>query len=183
MQFFDYKKCSYLTSLFDESLLPCQANKPVLAHAIWSMTKDSQTEVNISERAHYVLDGGALLHRVIWSCGVSFDTICSPYAQYIGRRYPRATIIFDGYKDGPSTNDCTHMRRHECGPVVLFEPSMILSLKKKLFLSNKENKQKFINLLAETIECKVILLFMQLMMMMYSLLKLQSLRLELFLPC
>ena len=95
-----------------------------------------------------------MLHRVIWPRGVSFDTICSLYVQYIERRYPRATIVFDGYKNEPSTKDCTHMRRHECSPVVLFELSMIPSLKKELFLSNKENKQKFVNLLAETLERK-----------------------------
>ena len=40
-QCFEYEMCSYPTSLFDESLLPRKASKPVLADAIWSMTKDS----------------------------------------------------------------------------------------------------------------------------------------------
>lgn len=151
-QFFEYEMCSYPTSLFDESLLPRKANKPVLSQAIWSLTEESQKDVNISDNVHYVLDGGALLHRVIWPPGVSYDIICSMYVQYLDRRYPRATIVFDGYSSGPTTKDCTHMRRHECGPEVLFEPSMVLSLKKDVFLSNKENKQKFINLLADTLE-------------------------------
>lgn len=150
--FFEYEMCSYPTSLFDATLLPRKANKPVLSEAIWSLTKDSQKEVNISDTAHYVVDGGALLHRVIWPLGVSYDTICSLYVQYIKRRYPRATIVFDGYESGPTTKDCTHTRRHECGPEVLFESSMVLTLKKDVFLSNKENKQKFIKLLADTLE-------------------------------
>lgn len=152
-QFFAYEMSSYPTSLFDQSLLPRKANKPVLSQAIWSLIENSQKDTSISDNVHYVLDGGALLHRVVWPPGVSYDSICSLYVQYLDRRYPQATIVFDGYDSNtPSTKDCTHMRRHECGPKVLFEPSMILSLKKDVFLSNKENKQKFINQLADTLE-------------------------------
>lgn len=154
-RFFEYEMSSYPTSLFDNSLLPRKANKPVLAEAIWSMVNDSQAGANVAgESAYYVLDGGALLHRVPWPRGVSYETICSLYVQYIERRYPRATIVFDGYDDEPSTKDCTHQRRHECGPAVLFDSTMIITLKKEIFLSNKTNKQKFINLLAATLERK-----------------------------
>ena len=50
--------------------------------------------------------------------------------------------------DGSSTKDCTHQKRHELGPAVLFNPNLILTLKEQ-FLSNKANKQKFITLLSE----------------------------------
>ena len=148
-QFFEYEMCSYPPSLFDASLLPRKANKPVLADAIWSLTKESQT-AGPSGSVHFVLDGGALLHRVIWPRGSTYHAICPLYIQYIQRRYPQATIVFDGYEDGPSTKDCTHQRRgNACGPAVLFEPDMVLTLKKEEFLFNKANKQRFIQLLSE----------------------------------
>ncbi|CAH3166903.1 unnamed protein product, partial [Porites lobata] len=38
---------------------------------------------------------------------------------YVRHRYPRATIVFDGYDNGPTTKDCTHQQRgHGCGPAI-----------------------------------------------------------------
>ena len=55
-QFFEYEMCSFPASLFDASLLPLKANKPVLADAIWSaMTKESQTANDPGRSAYLVL--------------------------------------------------------------------------------------------------------------------------------
>ncbi|XP_073253317.1 uncharacterized protein [Porites lutea] len=152
-QFFEYEMSSFPASLFDASLLPLKANKPVLADAIWSMTKESQTANDPGGSAYFVTDGGALLHRVVWPRGVTYNAICLLYIQYVRRTYPRATIVFDGYDNGPTTKDCTHQRRgHGCGLAVLFYPDMLVTLKKDEFLSNQVNKQKFINLLSENLE-------------------------------
>ena len=132
---------------------PLKANKPVLADAIWSMTKESQTANDPGGSAYFVIDGGALLRRVVWPHGVTHNAICLLYIQYMRRRYPTATIVFDAYDNGPTAKDCTHQRRgHGCGPAVLFDPDMLVTLKKDEFLSNQVNKQKFINLLSENLE-------------------------------
>ena len=80
--------------------------------------------------------------------GQSFDLLL------LWLRCLRFTIyLFDGYDNGPTTKDCTHQRRgHGCGPAVLFDPDMLVTLKKDEFLSNQVNKQKFINLLSENLE-------------------------------
>jgi hypothetical protein len=146
--FFEYEMSSYPAALFDTSLLLRKADKPALADALWKMTEIVQTPC--LREAHYVLDGGALIHRVIWPRGTTYDDVCSLYVQYIQRRYGSPTVVFDGYGNGPSTKDCTHQRRGSSGsPPVLFQSDMIVSLKKKDFLANEENKQKFINLLSE----------------------------------
>ena len=106
-QFFEYEMCSFLASLFDASLLPLKANKPVLADAIWSMTKESQTANDQSGSTYFVIDGKALLHRVVWPRGLTYNAICLLYIPYVQRRYPRATIVFDGYDDGPTTKTKT----------------------------------------------------------------------------
>ena len=106
-QFFEYEMCSFLASLFDASLLPLKANKPVLADAIWSMTKECQTANDPGGSAYFVIDGGALLHRVVWPRGLTYNAICLLYIPYVQRRYPRATIVFDGYDDGPTTKTKT----------------------------------------------------------------------------
>ena len=56
--------------------------------------------------------------------------------------------------DNPSTKNCAHMRRSggTIGVTVHFISSMALQSKKKEFLSNKHNKQRFIDLLSQRLE-------------------------------
>ena len=131
--------CSFPASLFHASLLPLKANKPVLADAIWSMTEKSQPTNDQGQTAYFVIDGGALPHRVVWPRGLTCNAICLLDIQYMQCRYPSATIVLDGYNDGPSRKDCTHQRRgHSSGQAVLFKPDMICTLKKDNFLSHAE---------------------------------------------
>ena len=66
------------------------------------------------------------------------------------KHYGQAVVVFDGYEAGPSTKDSTHQCRTRCeGRKVTFNLSMKLQLKKDDFLSNKENKQRFLGLLGE----------------------------------
>ena len=91
-----------------------------------------------------------MIHRVIWPHGLTYDAICDMYIRYVEGRYGKATVVFDGYTYGPSTKECTHQRRTTaCAPAVLFDCDMLIPLKKNEFLSNQENKQRFINLLAD----------------------------------
>ena len=90
-QCFECEMCSFPASLFDASLLPLKANKPVLADAIWPMTKESQTANDPGGSAYFVIDGGALLHRAVWPRGLTYNAICFLYIQCEQRRYPRAT--------------------------------------------------------------------------------------------
>jgi len=60
---FKYELCSYPAALFETtSFVPRQADKPVLADALWNEVNPEQ----ISEPSQplYVLDGGALFHRI-----------------------------------------------------------------------------------------------------------------------
>ena len=62
--------------------------------------------------------------------------------------------MFDGYGSNPSTKDETHERRtgSEMGVDVHFTDDMILKMRKKPFLANTKNKQKFINSLSLQME-------------------------------
>ena len=141
----------YPPALFDTSLLPRKANKPALAATIWTDVKNTSTEV--TGNVHFVLDGGALIHRVSWPRSFTYDAIYSVYVQYVIQRYGKATVVFDGYQNGPSTKDCTHQRRTSLStPTVAFDSSMVAKVKKEEFLANKVNKQKFILHLGERLQ-------------------------------
>ena len=76
------------------------------------------------------------------------------YVSYVMKHYGSAIVVFDGYKSGPSTKDITHLRRSKgcIGISIQFEESMIPPIKKTHFLTNSENKQRFIILLGSKLE-------------------------------
>ena len=120
---------------------------PSLAEALWKVVEKVNGQ-ELSSDVHYVLDGGALLQRVPWSKGETFEAICERYVEYVSRRYGKAMIVFDGYESGPGIKDVTHRRRgHGAGPSVVLTPQTVVSLRKKDFLANKANKQRFLSLL------------------------------------
>ena len=57
----------------------------------------------------HILDRGSLIQRKPWTYGASFSSICNLYAEFISSKY--TTVVFDGYLNGPTTKDCTHLRR------------------------------------------------------------------------
>ena len=61
------------------------------------------------------------------------------------------TVVFDGYASGPCTKDVAHFRRSRgnTGENVKFSSNTPFKMKKEVFLSNTQNKQKFICLLGE----------------------------------
>ena len=151
-ELFKFEMCGFPPALFESTFLPRQTNKPALANAIWERTKELQTS-QPSADVNYVIDGGSLLHHLPWPRDSTYDTVFSLGVQYITRKYGQATIVFDGYEDGPSTKDCTHLRRAGAGsPTIKFEGHMVMSSKKQDFLANKTNKQRFINMFANKLQ-------------------------------
>ena len=87
-----------------------QANEPALTDTIWSkLTPEVASEtVPRDPDIQYVLDGGALLHRVWPSVGsATFRDLCGLYCHYVTKKYNRATVLFDRYSDNLLTNQMT----------------------------------------------------------------------------
>ena len=66
-----YELCNYPPALFESPNFLQQAQKFILADKLWSLTSTSSPEINAPNynAAQYVLDGGALLHRISWMKG------------------------------------------------------------------------------------------------------------------
>lgn len=155
---FQYELCSYPTSLFDAKLLMRLADKADPQNGLLKKVPACVIK-ECPLRAAYVIDGGAMLQRLPWPKSTSYANICQLYVQYIRKHFHNAhiVIVFDGYDSGPSTKDETHQRRtgNDMGVDVAFTPNMLLKMKKKSFLDNPRNKQKFIRLLASELEKEV----------------------------
>lgn len=150
-EIFQYELCTYPSALFESRGVMRKANKSSLATALWSPSMAADLSV---ENSVYVLDGGALLHRIPWTMGTTWEDICNTYTRYVTGKYDKAVVVFDGYSDAPSTKDCAHSSRTggSVGVPVHCSKQLTLQIKKEEFLSNKENKQRFIYMLAEKLE-------------------------------
>lgn len=153
---FGYELCGYPPALFEKRNVLLKANKPALANAIWDkvggISKDEEKRIEAGKPS-YVLDGGALLHRIPWDTGKTYKDICESYVSHV-KKYGTPVIVFDGYQSGPTPKDGTQARRTgvKSAPSVQFDENMPLQMKKDEFLANKENKQRFIHLLGEHLE-------------------------------
>ena len=114
---------------------------------------------SVPENVRFVLDGGALLHRIPWARGSTFGCILKSYTDFVAKNYGAAVIVFDGYEKF-STKDMTHRRRSKGkkGVSVSFTQDMSLTVTKDIFLNDPTNKQCFIQMLGEKLAnegCKV----------------------------
>ena len=146
--YFEYELTSIPTSLFKDGFMR-KSQKSQLAKAL-------QTGVEPCVRnteAMYVLDGGALLHRVKWQKKATYKEIAMQYVRYVRTRYGDCSIVFDGYEQGPSTKDHEHKQRtgKTCEDIQLSETIKAHS-DQQTFLSNEKNKSQFIKLLCESLE-------------------------------
>lgn len=151
---FTYELSAYPTALFDHNLLMRLPDKASLQSGL--VDKVPSCLVNqCPDDVVYVLDGGALLQRLPWPNQTTYANLSSLYVQYILRHYGHAVVIFDGYGSGPSTKDETHQRRSSAktiGAEIDFKPEMQLTMKKKAFLANPRNKQKFLYFIGSELE-------------------------------
>ena len=97
-----------------------------------------------------IIDGGALLHQVSWS-GSTFQEVINEYGRYVPSKYKICQRVFDGYKSKPTRNH-EHSRREAynppCATVFVKENINVLHSREE-FLSNSNNKQQLIKLLAK----------------------------------
>lgn len=93
-----------------------------------------------------------MLHKVVWQPNKTFGEIYDQYDQYLSSHYGRRSyIIFVGYENRLTSKACEQNRRVgsiSCADI-LFDDKMIPSVSQPKFLSNRQNKTKFIACLSK----------------------------------
>ena len=89
-----FELCSYPPAIFEARHVKMPANKPALADAIWALIP--RDVVGSTGQSQYVLNGGSLVHRILWQRGTTYNDICRQYTKYVTRKYGHAFIVFDG---------------------------------------------------------------------------------------
>ena len=124
--------------------------------------KAAVTDIVWNDDTHqYIIDGGSLLHRISWGKNKTYGEIACSYSRFVLSTYGKSIVVFDGYKDGPSTKDMTHMRRSEkCSQrLIVFTENTKFTVSKEDFLSNLSNKDQFLLLMGGKLKqegCEVI---------------------------
>ena len=128
LEVFSYELCAYPAALFESPVLPRLPNKASLSDYLWTLLdKDVHVQAfQFHDNTEFVMDGGALLHKIPWQKSVTYHELCQIYYSYIAKNYgTKVTVVFDGYQSGPGTKDATHLRHgaKHCQNI-LFESEM-----------------------------------------------------------
>ena len=79
---------------------------------------------------------------------IHINAIAESYADFTVRHYEQATVVFDGYGEGPSIKDNTNQRRGKNLHLLLVSQQKQFSGKKEDFLSRDKNKADMIALIS-----------------------------------
>ena len=142
-----YELAQQPPALFDKGYMR-KTNKSILAaHLKSKVTKYSE----IPPDPWYVVDGGHLLHTVVWPKDATYQQVCQAYIDYVIRHYGHKSVIcFDGY-DKLSTKDSEQQRRAKQmkSAVIAFERSMKVTTAQRVFLQNRKNKSRLIKFITD----------------------------------
>ncbi|GBO26604.1 hypothetical protein AVEN_215673-1 [Araneus ventricosus] len=132
-------------SLFDEGGL--RKTRKSIFYYLFS----TETDVHFTS-ACYVVDGGFLLHRVLWQAKESFSFILKKYVDYAKKHFNEgASIVFYGYPENAekSTKSVERIRwkKKQIADDVMFDELMSATMSLVKFLLNDKNKQSLIKML------------------------------------
>ncbi|GBM05484.1 hypothetical protein AVEN_52950-1 [Araneus ventricosus] len=105
--------------------------------------------VGNTDNLYFVLDGGSLIHRVVWPKQETFGDVYITCMSYIKRHYgDEVTIVSDGYTESSvNSKDIERQRRRikRNTREIIFNESTVLLDPQRQFLSNLANKEFFIS--------------------------------------
>jgi hypothetical protein len=115
-------------------------------------TLDNKEQIELPQR--HVIDGGCLLHRVVWGQTGSYLDIVNRYINFVKAHYgTNCTVVFDGYDNGPSIKDHEHVRRNKnSSPDIDVVEHNPVYKNQSTFFVNVNNKIAFVKLLS----CKLL---------------------------
>jgi len=141
-------------ALFEKGMMRKNV-KSVLAHLLLKPVTATETA---DPGSHFVIDGGHLLHSVLWPENCTFGVVCNSYVDYVCRKYgTNITVVFDGYNNTSlSTKALEQTRRASriLSPDIVVSLDMPVAVKQKAFLNNRNNKAQLIRFLRNAFEQK-----------------------------
>ena len=117
-------------------------DKPSLRKALVTDEESNKLDLTSGQNNDsYVMDRGALLHRVFWVKGPNVKKIVKRYVQYVRKHYGKCYIVFDGC-ESTSTKSIEQKQRGKCFqkyPDVDVTEDIIVPFTQEKFISNTNN--------------------------------------------
>lgn len=145
-KYFEYELAPYPLTLFDDIGM-----RKTQKSAIYDCFQTINVDIN-NTNSTYIIDGGFLLHRVVWDSEETFNVILDKYVQYVRRHFgSRVTVVFDGYDDYTRNIKAAEQRRRNAASStssdIIFDESMTVPTSQQKFFANNHNKSRFISML------------------------------------
>ncbi|GBM99330.1 hypothetical protein AVEN_256553-1 [Araneus ventricosus] len=107
-----------------------------------------ERSVGNTDNLYFVLDGGSLIHRVVWPKQETLsDVVNTTHMSYIKRHYDNeVTVVFDGYTESSVNTKVIERERRRMKRTsreIIFNESTVLLDPQRQFLSNRANKEHF----------------------------------------
>ncbi|GBM83801.1 hypothetical protein AVEN_134509-1 [Araneus ventricosus] len=109
----------------------------------------SELLVGNTDNLYFVLDGGSLIHHVVWPKRETFGDVCTTYMTYIKRHYgDEVTVVSDEYTESSVNTKVLERQRRRMKRTsreIIFNECTVLFDPQRQFLSNLANKEFFIS--------------------------------------
>ncbi|CAH1110229.1 unnamed protein product [Psylliodes chrysocephalus] len=133
-QYLSYEFTQFPLSLFNEGYM-----RKSVKFSFYEAFQEYATDVDFKNLIH-IIDGGYLLHRVVWNRRDSFTSICTSYVSFVQSHYgTNANVIFDGYPDvedqGTKYMERSRRSRLHASSEMLFDEAMIPTVSQEQFLT------------------------------------------------
>ncbi|KAF0706902.1 Uncharacterized protein FWK35_00033648, partial [Aphis craccivora] len=137
----------------EEELKECQMRKTKKSILYDVFPSTTNTYNVLDKNVVVVIDGGFLLHRVVWPSTSTYGNIIENYANYVKRHYgSNCVVVFDGYANTELNIKNSERQRRKnmyTSTNIIFEELMDVLTTQEKFLSNTENKMRLITMLTE----------------------------------
>lgn len=123
-----YELALYPFSLFNEEGMR-KSSKAVLYEKF-----EECKNVVLNTDFHYIIDGGYLLHKVIWPPRSNFGDVIQSYYKFVEKHFGKiVSLVFDGYSE--SVKDAERRRRYIYSTLdIVFDDNIPVTIKQELFL-------------------------------------------------
>ncbi|GBM04554.1 hypothetical protein AVEN_93957-1 [Araneus ventricosus] len=151
--FFTFELSPFPLSLFNE-----EGMRKGTKSFLFSAFTPTKIDAIQGKNNFVVVDGGHLLHKVVWQRNMNFGDIAKSYLTYLQTHYEsNVAVVFEGYPsdvNGKSIKSAERIRRanlHSSHEIISNEATC-REISQEQFLANERNKVRFIDLLKKFIQ-------------------------------
>ncbi|GBO03476.1 hypothetical protein AVEN_18522-1 [Araneus ventricosus] len=151
--FFTFELSPFPLSLFNE-----EGMRKGTKSSLFSAFSPTKIDAVQGKNNFVVVDGGHLLHKVVWQRNMNFEDIAKSYLTYLQTHYgSNVAVVFDGYPSDVNGNsaksaECIRRANLHSSHEIIFNEATCPETSQEQFLANERKKVRFIDLLKKFLQ-------------------------------